>query len=365
MYENSIIPPGYPACGGFSVVKFNLDNLYSLFQKCTNWWTASNDNLPLCRYMGCKLTLYKSKHIDYVVKYDTTWPGTSNKLTYPSCQPSMILMSKDKIVVPSIDTNPRGKPYKKIYIKPPSQLMTQWYFQKEICKKTLLTLHTSAVSLQKYYCDPDWDNFNITIQHLNTKVMTNSNFKMAFWPYTIRGTIRKYLYKRTNPTQTIDELQMKYIVPLTNIQYYTTGDSYHDAYIHNGDSKWSEYVRDLQKWCGNPLVYQNLVTEREEYFSSTANPTDLFTHTQAKPTALVRTVLQALPGQPTIEKFTEPLILQSRYNPNKDTGSTTKMYLTNVTKDGTDWSPPTNPDNILDGFPLWINIYGFTDFQKN
>ncbi len=48
--------------------------------------------------------------------------------------------------------------------------MTQWYFQKEICKKTLLTLHTSAVSLQKYYCDPDWDNFNITIQHLNTKL---------------------------------------------------------------------------------------------------------------------------------------------------------------------------------------------------
>nr|UGV35097.1 MAG: ORF1 [TTV-like mini virus]UGV36424.1 MAG: ORF1 [TTV-like mini virus] len=363
MYENSIIPPGYPACGGFSVVKFNLDNLYSLFQKCTNWWTASNDNLPLCRYMGCKLTLYKSKHIDYVVKYDTTWPGTSNKLTYPSCQPSMILMSKDKIVVPSIDTNPRGKPYKKVYIRPPSQLMTQWYFQKEICKKTLLTLHTSAVSLQKYYCDPDWDNFNITIQHLNTKVITNSNFKMPYWPYSIRGTIRQYLYKNTNPQQEISQLQLQFLVPLTNIQYYTTGDSYHDAY-KGQTNHWQQYVQELHKWTGNPLVYQNLTEEREEYYTTTADPVSLFTVTSASPTMKVTDALAKVPGSHSIQKFNEPIILQSRYNPNKDTGSTTKMYLTNVTKDGNEWQPPTNPDNILDGFPLWINIYGFTDFQK-
>ncbi len=68
MYEESIVPNHWPGGGSFSVTKYTLNALFSLHEKCRNWWTGSNIDLPLCRYKGCSLKFYQCKWTDYVVK---------------------------------------------------------------------------------------------------------------------------------------------------------------------------------------------------------------------------------------------------------------------------------------------------------
>ncbi len=72
MYEDSTVPEFLPGGGGFAVMKFTLFNLYDMHEKCENWWTNSNDNLPLCRYLGCRLKMYQSEFVDYVLNYSNS-----------------------------------------------------------------------------------------------------------------------------------------------------------------------------------------------------------------------------------------------------------------------------------------------------
>ncbi len=67
-----------------------------------------------------------------------------------------------------------------------------------------------------------------------------------------------------------------------------------------------------------------------------------------------------------LTRVQQPLVEQYRYNPFRDTGQTTQMYLLKCTEDtevNTAWNPPDNPEIILEGFPLWLNIWGYVDFQ--
>lgn len=105
MYQDSIVPIHWPGGGGFSVTKISLETLYEDHLRCRNWWTNSNDQLPLCRYTGAVLKLYQCDQTDYVIKIQTQLPPHSGKLTYPSCHPSMMLMSTDKIIIPSKKQN--------------------------------------------------------------------------------------------------------------------------------------------------------------------------------------------------------------------------------------------------------------------
>lgn len=53
-----------------------------------------------------------------------------------------------------------------------------------------------------------------------------------------------------------------------------------------------------------------------------------------------------------------------KYNPNKDDGSTNTVYLLQNHFEQTGWNPPTKPELIFEGYPLWILLWGYTDFQK-
>lgn len=107
MYEDSTVPKHLPGGGGFSVMRFSLESLYTSHLLCRNWWTVSNEDLPLCRYTGCKFRFYQSDNVDYCVRYQISYPMMSNKLTYASCHPSIMLMMKNTIIVPSKKTRPR------------------------------------------------------------------------------------------------------------------------------------------------------------------------------------------------------------------------------------------------------------------
>lgn len=367
MYEKSIVPEKKPGGGGFSVMHFTLENLYTMFEHCTNWWTVSNNDLPLVRYRGCKLKCYRSNVIDYILKWTNTMPSNSNKLTYPSCQPSMLAMAQTKLIMPSKKTDNRKRPYKIIKVPPPPQLKNQWYFAQELADKPLLTLHTAAAGLDQWYTANNWDSDNITITHINTDVFTNTHFQAEYYPIFHQGTQVKYLYKYTAPpmTQNIGETEIQDWCCLTNMKNWVTGVSFREQKKINRNAEFSDYKSHIYQFTGNPLVKENR-QEIEHYYTSVYSPIDIYTSTN---TTTETTKIKDIKANHQPQKFGEtlvklqnPLILTSRYNPLKDKGDTTKMYLLPTSQVGT-WTPPTNPDFILDGFPMWINIYGFTDFQ--
>lgn len=95
-----------------------------------NIWTSSNDGYDLARYTGCEVTFYRHQTCDYVVIYTRSPPMTINRLSYPSCHPSRLIMQRKKIYIPSLQTKPFGKRYIKRKIKPPKLITSRWFFSR-------------------------------------------------------------------------------------------------------------------------------------------------------------------------------------------------------------------------------------------
>lgn len=363
MYKDSIVPEHHPGGGGFGVMQYTLDNLFDMHEKCNNWWTASNEHLPLCKYIGCKLKIYQSETTDFVLKIQNTQPFLSNKLTYPSCQPSMLLMSSHKVIMPSKLTTTLPKPYKTKWIPPPPQFQNRWYFQKDVCKLPLMVLHAAPVSLYHYYTQTDNENNNISITHLNTQLINNhawgdNRYKNNHWPYKILGTQIYYFYRYMGTESNSSNFKLKQICPLTNIQIAQEGWTYEEL---RGKTDWSDYKSNLLKYSGN--IFQKTHIEHSgEIYYSTRSPENIFTTTAQEDSTLAT----GEQHERAFTQLTDPLVTYTRYNPNTDTGQHTVMYLlkNNKFELTPNWEPPNDEDQILRGFPIWLNIFGFVDFQK-
>nr|UGV35892.1 MAG: ORF1 [TTV-like mini virus] len=368
MYENSTVPATHPGGGGFSVMQFNLQNLFTMHEQCRNWWTASNEDLPLFRYLYCELKLYQAQNVDYICKYQTAYPMLSNKLSYPSCQPSMLMMSNNKVMIPSKATMKLRKPYKKIRILPPPQFENRWYFTKDIATKPFIMLHTAACSFDNYYINPKAENNNITIYHINTTIIKNSQFNTVNhdgWSYKGQGTLGHYLYWYTGTKGPNESANFKItdLIPLSNPKDYVSGLSY--SQIHNPTQiTYQNYMKEWYRYYGNPFITE--YTGGGPLYTSQTSPKAIQTAVTSKSfnqELTVSTVLtQATPMQ--LVHLQEELILQTRYNPNTDTGESVKMWLVKNTTTQEDWNPPEDKDIVLEGFPLWLNIWGYVDFQK-
>ncbi len=355
MYEESIVPATQPGGGGFAVMQFSLMNLYTMFQKCSNWWTYTNENYPLCKYKGCTLKLYQSEKLDYIVKWQTQYPFKSNKLTYPSCQPGMMLLSNNKIIIPSKKTQPRKHPYKRIRIGPPPQFTNKWYFQKDISNKPLLLLHIAACDLDHYYISPDSESNNITIHHLNTKLIQNRFFATRIpqaWHYKQQGTLNMYMYF-TRELGNIQQVKIKDIIPLTNARQYTIGTTQSDSRID-----WQQFKNNWHLYWGNPFM-EEYTTQTDQIYITSVSPDAI----KAKWNNENTTIGQIETGREWT-KLEEPIFLETRYNPNKDTGAHNKTFLLSNQKAEHGWESPGIPDIELDGFPLYLLLFGYTDFQK-
>ncbi len=112
-YAESVAPHLYPGGGGFSIMNFTLNGLYEDHLTLKNWWTVSNDNMPLIRYLGCKIQLYRQAHNDYLFLYNNSYPMTATSLTYTSTHPNAMLLHKHTRIIACKHNNRNKKPYKK------------------------------------------------------------------------------------------------------------------------------------------------------------------------------------------------------------------------------------------------------------
>nr|UGV38537.1 MAG: ORF1 [TTV-like mini virus] len=354
IYNQSIVPEMLPGGGGFSIYQFTLENLYTMHTYVRNWWTKSNRELPFIRYLKCKIKLYQSDDVDYAFRYQRTQPMTTGQLSYPTTQPGVLMMLNNTIIVPSKRTKRLRKGYKKITIQPPEMLSNKWFFQANIAKYPLLITYCTACSLDHYYIGTDKMSNNCTVPVLNTNMFQNRQFGTN--PYYVRtlGTTHVWLWA-TDDILTSETQQPKpsTLILLANTKKYTEGTTFEIA--KRRGTTWQNYRQHIDQYAGNPFhtIYLN---ELDQHHLTLLQKT-------------AATAQECLPENESgpCTNFTivhNPLIYRTRYNPNLDTGHTNKTFLLQNFKPSNGWDPPTDTKLILEGFPLWINWWGYLDFQK-
>nr|UPW35051.1 ORF1 [Torque teno mini virus 4] len=343
MYETSWVPEHLPGGGGFSVKNFSLIALYDDHKHVKNYWTKGNDNLPLVRYSGLTIKAYQSDDVDYCIGYKNCGALTSSILQYNGLQPSVFMMNKYSVKIPSKRTKQLKKGYKKIRISPPSMMQNKWYFTADIANIPLVQIQTVACSFDHYYISSWAMSTNITIRTLNTTLIQNRQFKEYQGGYYCRtqGTLKVYLYASASEENAAN-IPINTLIFLGRTKYYEEGTpkGHLSSYDVNNERFWGNPFHP-HYLTGSIKVYQSTKTFAEQMASSTQKALDL-------------TEVQ--------------LVRYLRYNPAKDPGKLTDqlntVYFLSNTGSGHGWDPPSKQELIHEGFPLYILLFGFEDYQK-
>lgn len=299
---NEWTPPRVPTGGGFATAVYSLDYFYEQFQLYNNIWTSSNVNYDLCRFTGSTLTFYRHPYFDFVVTYQRQYPMSLNIYDYYNTHPHFMLLQQHKIIIHSLKNRPHGKPYKRKKIKPPKQLVNKWFFQHSFASKPLLLLKVAVCDLSHPHLGPNVENELASFICLQTK----ETWQDGAWGQTKTGGYHP-------------------IITWTATSYKLTD--------YKGITTTLEMSND----------YTNTINIKSGWF-------------QPK-------VLQSKYIQVGNSETTYPITVPCRYNPKQDTGKGNAVWLSSISTH--DYNQPTT-DKILiaQNKPLWLLLYGFTDFIK-
>nr|UGV36143.1 MAG: ORF1 [TTV-like mini virus] len=344
-YQLSYVPEKESGGGGWGIFVFNLGAFYQMFERVRNWWTYSNINLPLCRYLGCKFTFYRDDFIDYIVTYTTNFPMTDSDLKHAEAQPYRMMLRKRKIVVTCKHKNRHRKPYKKVRIHPPRQLTNRWFFQREFTNTNLLLLTATAASLTTISCPPNEPSNNISFYTINPRLFQNLNFNNYSQTTGYNPQIGRYLYgtKHVEITSPTTLPKNGDLIVLGNTNKMQAGKSLNEC---STNTDWGK----SDNW-GNPF-FTSYLTGDYLIWVSTQQYT-FYINSGKNDTATNLTLLS------------EPPVLKCRYSPDVDTGYETQCYLkSNFNNNNYKWDPPENEQLRFVGFPLWNLFWGWLDWQR-
>lgn len=119
----------HPSGGGVTLNLFTLKFLYQEHRFFRNCWSHTNDGYDLAKYYGT--TVYLQPHIkyDYVFWWDTDITGILPE-DYWRLNPSQLLCSRNAVFVRN-QVTAGNKRSKKVRIKPPANITSQWKFQED------------------------------------------------------------------------------------------------------------------------------------------------------------------------------------------------------------------------------------------
>nr|UHK06918.1 MAG: ORF1 [Torque teno midi virus] len=302
---SNYLQPKAPGGGGFGCELITLKWLYNQYISHDNIWTTSNQYLPLCRYTGCTITLFRHQYIDFVFFYERQPPFDLDKLTYPEIHPQNILLRRKKKIVLSKANHPTGKNYVKVRIKPPKQMITKWFFQKDFHQYGLIKICAAACDFRYPRIAQNGQSTILTLFALDTNYYNNSNWcKAKSTPYCPHGTTSTTYYK----------YPVKGGWSEGQTQSYTSEHAYEDSISYEK----GQFKKEIM--CGK--VYT------DNTFSTPSG--------------------------------SQPLITL-RYNPQEDTGFGNEIYLTELF--GGHYDKPSSTSNYyLHNLPLWMGFYGYWNF---
>lgn len=329
---NSYVPTSEPGGGSWSIFQISLRVLWDEYQHYRNWWTTSNQGLPLCRYINLKCKFYRTEETSYIVTPCTCPPFDVSLDSYLNTQPSRHVMNRNSFIVPKLRPNSKRK-YIKKHFNPPSMFQNKWYFQQEILNQPLIMFTVSAISFNEMFAPNDQINTNISFISLNTTIFQNNKWENGNTPYQckVSGTLDIYLYTTGNGTPT-NPTKWTELIPLFETEKYSEGKKL------NGETN----LTDRQYW-GNPFIEQYNHKDVRIFFGTKPN-TNTFTNT------------------PNVTEITE-LFHECRYNPFRDKGIGNKVYLKSTKQtQGSFLTLPTDDRLIVLDMPLWLIFWGWTDW---
>lgn len=339
----SYVPKSEPGGGGWSIMQLTLRVLYEDYIACRNWWTKSNMGLPLQRYMGGYIKLYRSNQTDYIALINTCPPFEVTRDIYFSTQPSRMLMNRRKIIVPKLDRKYKRKPYIKVHIKPPALWQNKWYFQQDMYNQPFVMITTSCCDLDQVFEKQDGISSNITFKSLNLEFFQNPQWAdippKGYRP-KFSGTTDTYLFATENGTELPTITGYKNLTPLFNTKTLTDGKPLPED--TKKDSAFdSEQNINTQYW-GNPFNPKIVYSGRRYVFGPYPTNTNYTTATLTD----IHTVFEEI-----------------RYNPFRDKGTGNKVYLKSVSLSQSSFLvPPTNENLIVENFPIWLVLWAWEDW---
>lgn len=343
LYKESFTPERQPGGGGWCIQQLNLGNLFIQNSYVMNHWTKSNLSLNLCRYYGVTVTLYRQPEIDYIFSYYTEEPERAGKYWYPSFHPMQLILANKRVIVPSLKTKPhKRKNYKRLKIRPPKMLKTDWYFQSHLANVPLLTFASTACSLSHMFLSSKAQNNCITIASLNTRFFQKPAFQYADRTTGYNPKDGTYVYALENGhTGDITNLKKNVVIYLGETHVKQEG-------IPCGNiNNFTDYKKS--NW-GNIFEYNYLTLEKTVFITTT--PVTYLTNTS---TTLIGNVTTKV----------EPLLFYLRYNPYKDKGDGNIAFWKSVS-DATNnnYNEPTDPDMKISGYPFWLMLWGWEDYTR-
>nr|UGV38660.1 MAG: ORF1 [TTV-like mini virus] len=347
-------PHYYPSGGSFSLQLFTLKGLYDLHRKARNWWTQSNCKLPLIRYTGCKIKLFRSLTSDYIFAYTTCGKLEANLDMYQSTQPSILMLNKRKRIVTCKENNHHRKPYKTLHIKPPPLWTNKWYFQKDVARLPLLLTLTSCASLDRYYISSKAISNTIGFTSLNTNTFQFHNYKI---PPPTTGYIpnKNQLLFTIYGVTDIKTAKYKHLIYLGQANEDITGTSLQEKPSTISDwNTWVEKWSTQKEYWGNPFHSQYLNQDAQPILITNLK-WDKIKENAKKSTG--ETLLST-----DFAQKTQPMLWECRYNPEADT-SHNAIFFAKITDDNTAWHEPSDEHLICKGLPLWYMFHGFVDYH--
>nr|UGV36016.1 MAG: ORF1 [TTV-like mini virus] len=353
-FIDSIAPYHFNGGGGFAITQFTLDGLYELFLKGMNWWTNSNCNLPLVRYNGCKIKLYKAENFDYVALIHRCMPLKATNELYMSSQPQIMMLTKHCIHVPCRKANRNKKNYKTIFVKPPTQYTNKWMFQADMCKQPLLVIQTCIASFDRMFLAADSQSTTMGFISLNTQ-----SFQLHNWntpPTTgYKPQDKQWLYGTQNGQSNPNEEPIKHLIYLGGTGPANTG-------IPITNKAGLDSLPTKTTMWGNIFIPHYFSGEGAVYVS-TKGPLELKQY-YSNPAQTAKLETDKVSTVEFITPKSTPNYINCRYNPLADKGTGNKVYLVSISREQSPWAPPTSPLLIRQDLPLWILMWGFLDWEK-
>nr|UGV45189.1 MAG: ORF1 [Torque teno virus] len=374
-----------PFGGGHSTMRFSLTVLYNDFLRHMNFWTKSNQDLELARYFGVTFTFYRHPTDDFIITYNRKTPLGGNILTAPSLHPGNCMLSKRKILLPSLETRPKGKKTKKLRIGPPTLFTDKWYFQKDICDLTLLNLNVVQADLRFPFCSPQTDNICVNFQVLSSvyngyldihhfdnaseeqqisqiKTFLKTVFKDQGTKLTSFNALNTFrtegcashpqLRKPTtssNPASTVQN--GKYFAQLDGLW----GDPIYANSLNSGNSSGTATADSIID-----ILVQNMKSYYQK-FKDENFPTSWYGNMANCHLTGIYSPIYLNAGR--ISPEIPGLYTEILYNPYTDKGKGNKVWLDPLTKKDNIYTPQQSKCLIMD-MPLWCAVFGYQDWIK-
>lgn len=371
----------YPHGGSLSTTTWSLKVLYDEYLKHHNFWGYPNNQLDLARYKGAKFTFYRHKKTDFIVYFNRKPPFKLNKYSCPSYHPGMLMQQRHKILIPSYDTKPKGRPKITVRIKPPTLLEDKWYTQQDLCNVNVLQLVVTAANFQHPFCSPQTNTPTTTFQVLKDIYYDTMSISDPTDNYTSVNNLAK-----TDSFSNYSDI-------LENILYTRASywNSFHATeYVNpniiykNGQKLFTD--TELTKWMTQNINTGFLTKNNTAFGNNSYNP-DKHNIKKARKAywdALVGSNdLATNIGQAKAERFEyhlgwySPIFLSRHrsnmnfarayqdvtYNPNCDRGVKNRVWIQSLTKPTTEFDEK-RCKCVIENLPLWSALYCYQDFVE-